>query len=215
MSCSVFVCHPSRCGHDLKWLSHVTGTLPKSPEGKDQPKPMPDIQAILTVLGRRTRIFRQGEEQRLDLSHTDLPMADLTFAQLQETDLMVAQLHRANLEGAQLQSAGLSGAYLEGAFLANAQLQSAGLRLAQLHRANLEGAQLQSADLSEAQLQGACLEGTQLEKANLEGAHLEGAHGLTVEQLATAETLYNAHLDPPLLEQIRQQSPQLLEQPRK
>ncbi len=27
-SCSVFVCHPSRCGHDLKWLSHVTGTLP-------------------------------------------------------------------------------------------------------------------------------------------------------------------------------------------
>ena len=29
MSCSAFVCHPSRCGHDLKWLSHVTGTLPK------------------------------------------------------------------------------------------------------------------------------------------------------------------------------------------
>jgi hypothetical protein len=28
MSCSVFVCHPSRCGHDLKWFSHVTGTLP-------------------------------------------------------------------------------------------------------------------------------------------------------------------------------------------
>jgi 3-oxoadipate enol-lactonase len=28
MSCSAFVCHPSRCGHDLKWLSHVTGTLP-------------------------------------------------------------------------------------------------------------------------------------------------------------------------------------------
>ena len=22
------MCHPSRCGHDLKWLSHVTGTLP-------------------------------------------------------------------------------------------------------------------------------------------------------------------------------------------
>jgi hypothetical protein len=30
MSCSAFVCHPSRCGHDLKWLSHVTGTLPNS-----------------------------------------------------------------------------------------------------------------------------------------------------------------------------------------
>src|SRR6058998_3245319 len=28
MSCSAFVCHPSRCGHDLKWLSHVIGTLP-------------------------------------------------------------------------------------------------------------------------------------------------------------------------------------------
>src|SRR5256885_4509084 len=30
MSCSVFVCHPSRCGNDLKWLSHVIGTLPKN-----------------------------------------------------------------------------------------------------------------------------------------------------------------------------------------
>ena len=29
MSCSAFVCHPSRCGHDLKWLSHVIGTLPQ------------------------------------------------------------------------------------------------------------------------------------------------------------------------------------------
>ena len=28
MSCSVFVCHPSHCGHDLQWLSHVIGTLP-------------------------------------------------------------------------------------------------------------------------------------------------------------------------------------------
>src|SRR5438093_9060796 len=28
MSCSVFVCHPSHCGNDLKWLSHVIGTLP-------------------------------------------------------------------------------------------------------------------------------------------------------------------------------------------
>jgi len=30
MSCSAFVCHPSRCGHDLKWLSHVIGTLPRN-----------------------------------------------------------------------------------------------------------------------------------------------------------------------------------------
>ena len=50
------------------------------------PRPSTDIQAILTVLGRRTRWYRKGEEQRLDLPRTDIRRA---------------YLHEAHLEGAE------------------------------------------------------------------------------------------------------------------
>jgi uncharacterized protein YjbI with pentapeptide repeats len=86
--------------------------------------------------------------------------------------------------------------------------------LAQLQEAELQSAQLQGALLVDAQLEKANLTGAQLEKASLTGANLEGAHDVTGEQLTTAKTLYNAHLDPPLLEHIQQQYPQLLEKPR-
>ena len=74
--------------------------------------------------------------------------------------------------------------------------------------AHLEGANLAGADL-----RGAYLGLADFRGANLWGANLEGAHTLTVEQLATVKTLYDAHLDPPLLEQIRRQYPHLLEKP--
>jgi hypothetical protein len=48
--------------------------------------------------------------------------------------------------------------------------------------------------------------------ADLWEARLQGAKNLTVEQLSTVKTLYNAHLDPPLQEQIQQQYPHLLEE---
>ena len=96
---------------------------------------MPDIQAILTVLGRRTRILRKGEEQRLDLSHTDLSRAALRGAQLQE----------AILYGVQLQGAALGRAQLRGADLGDAQLQGVDLRNTQLQGADLQGAQLEGA----------------------------------------------------------------------
>jgi hypothetical protein len=160
------------------------------------PKPAADIQAILTVLGRRTRTFRQGESEELNLGDTDLRGATLTGAQLQGAILINAQLQRADLTGAQLQRAHLSFAELEGANLPNAQLQGA----------DLAGAQLQGAILINAQLQKANLTGAQLEGANLSFAQLEGVEGLTVEQLSTVKTLYQARLDPPLQEQIQQQS---------
>jgi hypothetical protein len=67
-----------------------------------------DIQAILTVIGRRTRTLGNGEMRPLALSDTNL--------------------QGAHLEGAQLQRAHLDGAQLQGAYLAGAQLQGAHLR---------------------------------------------------------------------------------------
>jgi Pentapeptide repeats (8 copies) len=73
---------------------------------KDYLRP-PDIQAILTVIGRRTRTFRQGEDHRLSLMDTDLRNATLFDANLKG-----ALLIRAHLEGAILERARLQGAYL-------------------------------------------------------------------------------------------------------
>jgi hypothetical protein len=45
--------------------------------------PRADIQAILTVIGRRGRTFKKGEDERLYLFRTDLVKANLTFSHLE------------------------------------------------------------------------------------------------------------------------------------
>jgi uncharacterized protein YjbI with pentapeptide repeats len=72
---------------------------------------------------------------------------------------------------------------------------------------------LEEADLLRAHLEGADLVEAHLKGAHLKGAHLEGARGLTVEQLATVQTLYQAELDLPIFAQIQQRYPHLLEEP--
>jgi hypothetical protein len=200
---------------------------------KRQPKLAIDIQAILTVVGRRTRTYGKGEDQSLNLLHTHLRGADLNGAQLQGAELSCTQLQRAHFFGAQLQGASFLGAQLQaalfwdaqlqrahffgaqlqGANLANAQLQEAQLIATELQRANLAFAQLQGANLGGAQLQGASLLQTQLQGAYLRGTQLSGARDLTIEQLSTVATLHEAALDAPLKEQIEQRYPHLLEDP--
>jgi uncharacterized protein YjbI with pentapeptide repeats len=114
-------------------------------------------------------------------------------------------LLRAHLEGALLIGADmrtiLMEAHLEGADLSSANLTGAFLVLAHMEKANLSNARMENATFFEAHL----------EEADLSFAHLEGANALTVEQLSTVATLYQAHLDPLLLEQIQQQYPHLLD----
>jgi Pentapeptide repeats (8 copies) len=107
--------------------------------------------------------------------------------ELNRTDLRVANLQETHLEGADLRGARLEGAYLV-------------------------GAHLEEAVLREAQLEGAWLKGAHLEGAWLVNTYLWGANGLTVEQLCTAHTLYEVKVDPPLMEQIRQQCPKSLDE---
>ena len=145
------------------------------PKDQDVSKPPADIQAILTVIGRRTRTYGKGESQGLNLSASQLKGANLWKAQLEGANLWKAQLEGANLSGAQLEGANLSGAQLEGANLSGAQLEGANLSGAQLKGADLSWAQLEGANLWKAQLEGANLSGAQLEGANLSWAQLEGA----------------------------------------
>jgi hypothetical protein len=94
-----------------------------------------------------------------------------------------------------------------------AHLEEVALARANLREADLRGTRREGAHLAGADLRGAYLARADLRGANLWGANLEGAKILTVEQLATVKTLYDAPLDPPLREQIQRQYPHLLEKP--
>jgi hypothetical protein len=101
---------------------------------KSEPSEVPDlaadIQAIMTVIGRRTRSFGHGEPEPLDLHETNLPgmnlsWADLTVANLSGANLTEANLSAANLSEAIFWEADLSGADLKEADLAQDQLEEA------------------------------------------------------------------------------------------
>jgi uncharacterized protein YjbI with pentapeptide repeats len=147
------------------------------PAMPNQPRPWPpaDVQAIMTVLGRRTQTYGNGEKQRLNLTYTHLRGADLSDAQLQGAVLVGAQLQGAVLGRAQLEKADLTDAQLQGAFLWDARLQGAVLGGAQLQGAVLRNARLQGAVLTDARLQGADLGGAQLQGAVLSDARLQDA----------------------------------------
>jgi uncharacterized protein YjbI with pentapeptide repeats len=83
-------------------------------EGQSQGPPRfpTDIQAILTVLRRRTQTYIRGKGQGLDLTRTDIQGAVLVKAHLDMADLSQAYLERADLTAAHLERADLTAAYL-------------------------------------------------------------------------------------------------------
>jgi uncharacterized protein YjbI with pentapeptide repeats len=157
----------------------------KSPDGASPERwPLPDVQAALTVVGRR-----KSEHDILpmdlvdaDLTHANLRNADLTSADLRGAILVAADLYSANLTqvdltgakvlGADLRSASLNAALLAaadftGAVLIRANLSEAVLISANFSRANLRNADLTSADLFDVNLAEADLSNADLSRANL------------------------------------------------
>jgi hypothetical protein len=126
--------------------------LQQANANEDDPRPEPDVQVVLTVLGRLPRRHGNGQVMPPDLRRTDLRGAFLSWA---------------HLEGARL-----SGAHLEGAWLSEAHLEGADLSEARLEGARLLEAHLEGAVLSDAHLEGAFLHGAigltreQIEQAN-------------------------------------------------
>src|SRR6266540_2264453 len=163
----------------------------------------PDVQAVLTVLGRGGFADPKGVDSPLDLHAVDLRHAHLPGAHLKRANLDGAHLEGANLLGAHLKGAYLLDAHLEGADLSYAHLEGVDLRRARLDRvlllgAHLEGANLLGAHLERANLRAACLNPVHLIRAHLEGAdlrasRLEGAN-LREAHLEQAN-LDGAHLE--------------------
>jgi uncharacterized protein YjbI with pentapeptide repeats len=154
--------------------------------------PATEIQAALTVIGRRKAIATGTP----DLAHANIPKADLSGADLSSTNLSGSNLSGADLTVAILNSANLTDADLSSTFqihitsrigysrasrggraanLTNATLLNADLRGAHLNGVNLRAAFLIGADLTGADLTGANLNGAHLNDADLTGANLNGA----------------------------------------
>ena len=127
--------------------AYVREKAPRKENHKPQPdeKPPTDIQAILTVIGRRETTG--GWDDRLDLTHTQLVGVRLSGG----ANLNAAILIEADLREARLIAPRLAGANLIEADLRGARLIMADLRGADLRGAKLAGADLIEADLSEAE----------------------------------------------------------------
>ena len=164
--------------------------------------PATDIQAALTVIGRRTAIGPGTP----NLANAYIPKADLSNAELSRANPSAATPVGANLSRAELSLANLSGALMAGTNLTGAHLVNANLFGAILFRANLSGAFLIGTNLSDANLTlanisdpilaTANLSGANLTRTNLTGADLTGA---TVSQTQLEEACgIDVKLDPGL-----------------
>jgi uncharacterized protein YjbI with pentapeptide repeats len=178
--------------------SNAPATLAEAPAQSRSTRP--DVQAALTVVGRRDP---GRDTQQIDFADAHLGGARLTGTRLDGADLRAADLTGARLDGAHLHQARLDGAHLRGANLHNADLREvwlngadltgAYLPGARLNGAHLRGADLTGADLFAADLREAWLDEAHVERADLRGAHLEGA--LLEKADLTGANLYGADLE--------------------
>ena len=156
---------------------------PPDPAGQEPKRATrPDVQAALTVVGRRdlkhdTRSInlRDAILSGADLRGANLYGADLSSALLHDADLHSADLRGADLRGADLRGTDLHGADLTSALLGDADLTGTNLIRTNLIRTDLRGANLRSANLYGADLSSALLHDVDLTGADLQGTDLTGA----------------------------------------
>lgn len=175
----------------------------------EYPGPTPtDVQAALTVLGRRNRNHDPPLPWRLDLSRAYLPNVDLRNAYLRGANLSGAVLDTAHASGADFGGARLVGARLHAidarhAQFVGADLSSAQMRRARLDRARMHDAVLARAVLADAQMEGAFMQRVDLDDADLSRADLriaDMAHASLVGATLTEALLGGTKLQDALLE---------------
>ncbi|WP_185804912.1 pentapeptide repeat-containing protein [Pontivivens nitratireducens] len=137
--------------------------------------PRVDIQAALTVIGRRGKDRLAHEANPPDGKppfHLDLRGCWLAKADLDGAILGPVELDYANLTGAALNGAILAKAQLRGTNLTEAQMSGVNLTDAQISGTNLTVAWLENANLTKARLIGADLTRAWLVKVDLTSATL-------------------------------------------
>jgi uncharacterized protein YjbI with pentapeptide repeats len=172
---TAFVREQSRKDHK-QWLEHLSASRPDADALIHDKKPPADIQAALTVIGRRKWTEQEKPHQRIDLRHSFLKRAYLSGANLRRALLSNTDLTMTSLMSADLTEASLWGAKLNNAFLRETKLIKANLSEADLSNATLEYTKLREADLRK----------TKLTSAVLMNADLSASIGLTREQISEA-----------------------------
>jgi uncharacterized protein YjbI with pentapeptide repeats len=137
--------------------------------------PATDIQAALTVIGRRAAI-KTGVP---GASAPNFANAHIPKAELSRANLIKANLRGANLSGADLTVAYLIKAHLHVANLSGTELTVAYLNVADQHLADLDVANLSGATVSRADLRGTFITQAQLDQAC--GTNVKLDPGLTLK----------------------------------
>jgi len=150
---------------------------------RDLKPPTVDVQAAISVIGRRSNLQQDYERKRREDGGGDAWKLDFHGAHLARVNLAGMRLAAARFDGCALHFADARMADLRGASLDRAHLKEAWLLRAHLEGTSFNKAHLERARLSEAHLETAWLSEVHLENGSLDGAHLEGA------------SLYGAHLD--------------------
>lgn len=141
----------------------------------------PDVQAAVTVIGRRNSSYDPGgmalfcDLHGANLADANLALGNFAVATLYNADLTRARFTDANLSGATLNNSMLTGAYAVGANFVEAILTGATITAAVFSGVNLSGALLADADLSGTDVSAANLTNANLLRANLTEANLADA----------------------------------------
>lgn len=153
--------------------------------------PRTDIQAAVSVLGRRERQHDRKIDRPalagVNLSGYDLSDGDFTGASFRGSYLCGAVLAGARLEAVNFDYAILERADLFGAECMGASFIGAAAPGARFAHARLDGANLVETDLRSADLTRARLDGANLDGANLDGAALDDVTGLLPPPLVEME----------------------------
>jgi Pentapeptide repeats (8 copies) len=146
-------------------------------------RPRLDVQAAMTLLGKKVRRRDSDDSVRLDLSGLDLSNMNLAGAQLpgvllSGSNLRGACLREANLEWAVLIDANLEMADLTGACLCGADLESVVAEHADFSEADLECAELSHARLNGVDFEHANITDAKFYQTQIKGADLRLVNGI-------------------------------------
>ncbi|MEV5092998.1 pentapeptide repeat-containing protein [Streptomyces griseoincarnatus] len=142
-------------------------------ESTDVEKPKEDVQAALTVLGRRP--IHEEKTDYINLSRTDLRGADLADAVLDHVVMDRCRLQGASFYRAHLRYADFCEANLAGASFADARIDAAQFLQADLKRAHLWKVQGEDVDFDDADMEGVNISRCKLPRASFRRASLVGA----------------------------------------
>jgi hypothetical protein len=157
---------------------------------EDRPVPKPEIQAAITVLGRREKRYEKANQI------LDLHLTDLRGASMDGGDFSRADFTGANLDYVMGDNANFSEAVFQHGTLRRASLIQANLAGARLNHANLFECNLGLANLGRAMFINAVLTGAAFDSAKFSGTYLNRAIGLTREQVNSAEQGEKSWLPP-------------------